>query len=200
MNDEETAKAVAINLKEIVKHTSRQKPVAQYSKERDQVIKIAPKSTSKGSEEDSLAVSVSSSKQDSSSPIHSGASSGSMFSIPPDESDLLMNFLDNVFPLQYPMYQPMYQPGIMNGGRGWLLSMLLLTKPFYHAALTMSAYHRRTITLAKLSQACQVASLVQQEKYLVLSLQSVNEHAQNSCPNSGLGIQISVIQLMFFEV
>jgi hypothetical protein len=121
---------------------------------------------------------------------------GSICSISADESVLLMHFLDNVFPLQYPMYRP----GILEGGRGWLLALLLRTKPLYHAALALSAYHRRTLILAKISHPHQVAALVQQEKHLEICIKSVNQFAQNSCPNNGLGIVTSVVQLVFFEV
>jgi hypothetical protein len=121
---------------------------------------------------------------------------GSIFSISADESVLLMHFLDNVFPLQYPMYKP----GILEGGRGWLLALLLRMKPLYHAALALSAYHRRTIILAKISHPCRVAALVQQEKHLEICMKSVNQFAQNSCPKNGLGIATSVVQLVFFEV
>ena len=94
----------------------------------------------------------------------------------------------------------MYKPGILEGGRGWLLALLLQTKPLYHAALALSAYHRRTIMHAKISHPCRVAALVQQEKHLEICIKSVNQVAQNSCPNKGLGIVTSVIQLVFFEV
>jgi len=117
-------------------------------------------------------------------------------SISADESVLLMHFLDHVFPLQYPMYKP----GIPEGGRGWLLALLLRTKPLYHAALALSGYHRRTTTPAKISHPCRAAALVQQEKHLEICIQSVHQFAQNSCPNNGLGIATSVVQLVFFEV
>lgn len=107
-----------------------------------------------------------------------------------------MHFLDTVFPLQYPMYKP----GIREGGRGWFLALLLRTKPLYHAALALSAYHRRTIVLAEMQHPCQVAALVQQEKHLENCMKSVNLFVQNSCPNNGLGIVTSVVQLVFFEV
>jgi hypothetical protein len=94
----------------------------------------------------------------------------------------------------------MYKPGILEGGRGWLLALLLRTKPLYHAALALSAYHRRTVELAKISHPCQVAALVQQEKHLEICIKSVNQFTQNSCPNNGLGIMTSVVQLVFFEV
>lgn len=114
----------------------------------------------------------------------------------PDESILFMHFLDVVFPLQYPMYNP----GIQEGGRGWLLTLLLRMKPLYHAALALSAYHCRTTMIAKTTKTCSVATLIQQEKHLELGVKQFNQFTQNSCPKNGTGILISVIQLMFYEV
>ena len=107
-----------------------------------------------------------------------------------------MHFLDNVFPLQYPMYKP----GTLEGVRGWLLALVLRTKPLYHAALAVSAYHRRMIIHAKISHPCRVATLVQQEKHVEICIKSVSQFAQNSCPYNGLGITTAVVQLVFFEV
>jgi len=116
--------------------------------------------------------------------------------MPADESLLLMHFLDTVFPLQYPMYKP----GISEGGRGWLHSLLLQTKPLYHSALAFSAYHRRTALFAKLSPPSQVAALVQQAKHFDICIQEVNEFSQNSCSKNGLGIAFAIVQLVFFQV
>ena len=107
-----------------------------------------------------------------------------------------MHFLDTVFPLQYPMYKP----EALEGGRGWLLNLLLQTEPFYHASLALSAYHRRMIMLAKVSHAYQAAALVQQEKHLEICMDSVRQSAEYGCPNMKLGIVTSVVQLFFFEV
>lgn len=57
-----------------------------------------------------------------------------------DQTSLLMHYLDHVFPLQFPFYQP----SIWNGGRGWLLSTLMQTKPLCYAALSFAAYHRQS--------------------------------------------------------
>ncbi|KAJ8065026.1 hypothetical protein OCU04_007327 [Sclerotinia nivalis] len=54
------------------------------------------------------------------------------------EATLLMHYLDVVFPLQFRFYQPL----VSKGGRGWLLSILLHTRPLFHAALSVSAYHQ----------------------------------------------------------
>lgn len=117
-------------------------------------------------------------------------------SISADDSVLLMHFLDNIFPLQLPMYRP----GVLEGGRGWLLSLLLRTKPLYHAALALSAYHRRTIMLSEPGQLYRATDLAQQEKHLEICINLLNKFVQNSCPVSGLGIMTSVVQLVFFEV
>jgi hypothetical protein len=59
-----------------------------------------------------------------------------------NEESLLMHYLDFVFPLQFCFYQ--VSPS--DGGRGWLLSILLRTKPLYYAAITLSEYHRQSVT------------------------------------------------------
>jgi hypothetical protein len=119
-----------------------------------------------------------------------------LFSVSPDDCVLLMHFLDCIFPLQYPVYKP----DILAGGRSWLLGFLLGRKPFYHAALALSAYHRRIIALTKLSGPSQVAALIQQEKHLEVCLELVNQSAKTYCPYNSLGIAASVVQLVFFEV
>lgn len=65
------------------------------------------------------------------------------FPVVPEQIDaeLLMHYLDHVFPLQFPFYKP----SVVDGGRGWLLSILTTTKPLYHAAISLAAYHRRSI-------------------------------------------------------
>jgi hypothetical protein len=107
-----------------------------------------------------------------------------------------MHFLDHVFPLQYPVYKP----GIQAGGRGWLLSALLQTKSLYHAALALSAYHHQTAASTMLSQPCQIATLVMQEKHLETCIKSLNTFTHTSCPSGELNIMMTIIQLSFFEV
>jgi len=119
-----------------------------------------------------------------------------------NESVLLMHFLDNVFCLQYPLYKP----GVNEGGRGWLLSLLLRTKPLYHASLALSAYHRSTISLAE--NRCPYGVTEQQEhlaiclKELQLAMKNIGELVSDvsTCPKTGLGTMASSVQLIFFEV
>jgi C6 transcription factor Pro1 len=61
---------------------------------------------------------------------------------PPAENandlEMIMNYLDNIFPLQYYFYQP----SAAERGRGWLLSLLLRSKPLYYTALAFSSVQR----------------------------------------------------------
>lgn len=119
-----------------------------------------------------------------------------------EEAVLLMHFIDTVFPLQYPMYRP----NVFEGGRGWLLSLLLRTKPLYHACLALSAYHRGTIFLMS-SSPCSTRSAVDKESHLAICLsefqqaiKDVDRWVSVTCPSNSLGLMCCVIQLVFFEV
>jgi hypothetical protein len=61
---------------------------------------------------------------------------------PPAENandlEMVMTYLDYIFPLQYYFYQP----SAAERGRGWVLSMLLRSKPLYYTALAFSAVGR----------------------------------------------------------
>ncbi|KFY26141.1 hypothetical protein V493_04253 [Pseudogymnoascus sp. VKM F-4281 (FW-2241)] len=177
MDGGDKERAVANGIKEVVKHTSRRK-AAQSVKQRDPA-KIAPKSTGLLESPSSL--------------VPSQDRPDAAFSA--DDTALLMHFLDHVFPLQYPVYKPGIQ-----GGRGWLLSALTQTKPLYHAALSLSAYHRWTVASAMLSRPCQIATLIQQEKHLEASIKSLNSFSHTYCHSGELSIIQTIIQLAFLEV
>lgn len=49
---------------------------------------------------------------------------------------LSMHFLDHVFTIEFPFHNR----SIFSGGRGWLLSLLIRTRPLYHAVLSVNAY------------------------------------------------------------
>ncbi len=188
MDNSDMEKAVANNLQQIVKYTSRRKPAAHSSARRKPIIKLTPKSSNNSF------MSPASRPQ----PIV-----GSVFSISAEESVLLMHFLDTVFPLQYPMYKP----EIFVGGRGWLLALLFRTKPLYHVALALSLYHRRMTIFAKISHPCSIAAVVQQEKHIEICLTEfqqtmklVNQFVQKNPHEDGLGTVTSIVRLVFLEV
>jgi len=114
-----------------------------------------------------------------------------------------MHFLDNVFCLQYPLYKP----AVSEGGRGWLLSLLLRTKPLYHASLALSAYHRSTMFVAQHCCPTTPSGMTEQEEHLAISLrelqgaiQNVDQFVTRACPANSLGMMASTVQLIFFEV
>lgn len=52
------------------------------------------------------------------------------------EAELIMHYMDAVFPLQFRFHVPDTR------GRGWLLWLLVQSGPLYHAALSLSALHQ----------------------------------------------------------
>ncbi|PMD33700.1 hypothetical protein L207DRAFT_143512 [Hyaloscypha variabilis F] len=111
---------------------------------------------------------------------------------PPAENandlDMIMNYLDNIFPLQYYFYRP----SAAERGRGWLLSMLLRSKPLYYTALAFSSVqkiiasrddvvresqyleeldHQHSLAMAGLSQQLEELSTLKGEEHLKLGLE-----------------------------
>ncbi|RFU72429.1 hypothetical protein TARUN_9825 [Trichoderma arundinaceum] len=56
------------------------------------------------------------------------------------EAELIMLYLDYIFPIQYPYYTD--NPEL--GGRGWLFWLLLNNRPLRQASLTLAALYQRT--------------------------------------------------------
>lgn len=52
------------------------------------------------------------------------------------EAELTMHYMDAVFPLQFRFHVPDAR------GRGWLLWLLVQSRPLYHASLSLSALHQ----------------------------------------------------------
>ncbi|KAH9219080.1 fungal-specific transcription factor domain-containing protein [Leptodontidium sp. 2 PMI_412] len=236
MDGGEKERNIAIGIKQIVKHTSRKKgrlgtTLARFRKspgvqENKEDVVLAPKtdnpapenrtggaylepagsSTSPASMDTATKSSVSDRNPSSSppsNPEYNPPMPSDMVVVSRDETVLLMHFLDHVFPLQHPMYKP----NIADGGRSWLLSLLLRTKPLYHASLALSAYHRGKV-LIQARQPCAHHSLIDQEKHLAASLEELKEAIRNvgqmtmlkACPKDSLGLMASVVQLIYFEL
>ncbi|TEY71799.1 hypothetical protein BOTCAL_0086g00170 [Botryotinia calthae] len=228
-------KEMANSIKQIVKHTSRRKGRLTGSNggpnngvnTETSIINIAPKTataptriTSTASEDTVYQKSSSVSSPARSSPSASAETSmgttpesGNNFfgtpAITSNEAALLMHFVDNVFPLQYPMYKP----EVAEGGRGWLLSLLLNIKPLYHASIGLSAYHRGVVLREASSGGCTKPSIAEQESHLAICLTEFQEairsaqdypkdgvYGREICVGSSLAIMACVVQLVFFEL
>ncbi|PVH74816.1 hypothetical protein DL98DRAFT_537163 [Cadophora sp. DSE1049] len=205
MDSGEREKAVADGLKEIVKLTwkgkaKRREPTGRGSIKQSKVpaqdFTAQPQSNGKQSSNPQLP--NVSSQYGSNPPRSTGTTHPSITEpvsiIPVDETNLMMHFLDIVFPLQFPMYKPRI------GGRGWLLALLLRSHPVYHAALALSLYYQRMVTLATASDMSRVAALVQQEKHLEICIELLKQAAENLCAYKRLGEMSSMVQLMFLEL
>jgi C6 transcription factor Pro1 len=79
-----------------------------------------------------------------------------------DQASLLMHFFDHVLPLQFRFYNP----SILEGGRGWLLSILTRTKPLYHVALSLAAYHQQSILVRDGGISCTASLAKLQERHI----------------------------------
>jgi hypothetical protein len=121
-----------------------------------------------------------------------------------DEPILLMHYLDIVFFLQYPMYKS----SVVDGGRGWVLSLLLRIKPLYHAALALSAYHRGAMLLAsQRDESRYPINLNEQEEHLAkffdefrASTTRVGHFVEQRRPGDCMTVLSCIVQLVFFEV
>ncbi|KAG6038684.1 hypothetical protein E4U41_003895 [Claviceps citrina] len=118
------------------------------------------------------------------------------------DSMLLMHFLDQVIPAQYPFYRP--QP--LDGGRGWLLSLLLHSKSLFHGALALSSYHRLISILAGARPACRALATVRYQQNLESCLREVRwtmqdmTRAHSGSTEFEAGTLLSIIQLVFSEI
>ncbi|KAH8892883.1 hypothetical protein GQ53DRAFT_822391 [Thozetella sp. PMI_491] len=222
MDGGDNERAVLNSLKEIVKRTSRQKIGSQLPNNRDKAVRIAPKRSETYSEDSSSvpelklgdASDLSQARETLSQKAELGVQQGISamtppasepddpivrvnLSVPAEEAVLLMHFLDNIFPSQYPMFKP----NMSEGGRGWLLNLLLQNNPLYYLALAFSSYHRRTTMPAETAGPIRVATIVQQERHLGICISLMNQSVQRFCGEwKGPGIVLTVIELVFFEL
>ena len=79
-----------------------------------------------------------------------------------DQANLLMHYFDHVLPLQFSFYSP----SIFEGGRGWLLSILVRTKPLYHVVLSLAAYHQQSVLVRGSGVPCKASLAKLQERHI----------------------------------
>jgi hypothetical protein len=198
-------KAVVQEFKQIVKSTSRRKQGFFDRGNGDTVRRgreIAPRATPPGTETPGAGAGTPSAENEAGGGGGTPVGGSSLGSVSAEESTLLMNFLDEIFPLQYPVYKP----DLLEGGRGWLLQLLLRTKPLYHAALALSSYHLMISGLSMISAECRVFSAVKKEERLAMCLEEVQRTIRDvqvftkERSHNALGLLASVVQLVFLEV
>lgn len=119
------------------------------------------------------------------------------------EADLIMHYLDHVFFIQFRFHTP----SISAGGRGWLLYLLTRTKPLYHAALSLSAFHQQSLMLPEretaenehLQELGRQHNLTLKELRVFIQANNEAESAEGAFYRN-VQILACVVQLISFEV
>jgi C6 transcription factor Pro1 len=181
-------KTVASSLKAIVKHTSKRSSAGRMKSPSDSSVAIAPKLPAEPPASSALyrvgqkpAVA---SRANKISDVH--------FSV--DDSALLMHYLDVVFQLQNPHYRAHTAQG-----RGWLFSLLVQTRPLYHGALALSAYHLRTAFRSD-GENLRAIDGITEEQHLSICLKALAQAAENSCAHSSPAVTMAVLQMFYYQV
>lgn len=121
-----------------------------------------------------------------------------------NEANLMMHYLDNVFYIQFRFFTPSVQAG----GRGWLLSLLNHTKPLYHAAISLSAFHQQSLISQQGADQAQIDYFHQLELHHNLTLEElqwfIRAHTESTSLGKGFGGKVQIlacmVQLISFEV
>ncbi len=119
-------------------------------------------------------------------------------------ADLMMHYLDHVFYIQFRFFAP----SVSTGGRGWLLSLLNKTKPLYHAALSLSAFHQQSLLSLEEVDQTQTDYLDELERHHNLALEElqlfIRSHSVSMNNTGALGGNVQIlacmVQLISFEV
>ncbi|EMR81243.1 putative c6 transcription protein [Botrytis cinerea BcDW1] len=119
------------------------------------------------------------------------------------EASLMMHYLDHVFFIQFRFHTPS-----LSSGRGWLLSLLTKTKPLYHAALTLSAFHRQSLILERESGQAETDYLHELQHHYDLALKGLQDFIHENNRNvseqgafdGNIQILACMIQLISFEL
>jgi hypothetical protein len=119
------------------------------------------------------------------------------------EASLLMQYLDHIFPLQFPFYKP----SVSEGGRGWLLDLILRTRPLFHAVLSLKLCHMRSSQSLENLNKCDPDILEDTDKHHTLALSELRSHIDGlelSTGSANVARKIEVLacmlQLVSFEV
>ncbi|KAK1764752.1 fungal-specific transcription factor domain-containing protein [Phialemonium atrogriseum] len=135
-----------------------------------------------------------------------GTSTSSTASMPNEsEFSLIMLYLDYLFPF----LNPFYTPRLLDGGRGWLLVVLMRNKALFHTALSLATY---VFSVALYHdegspQQCKNHSSEELPKQQELSMrelqadiQELNRRGVKGYMKESTQVMSSIVQLLLFEV
>ncbi|KAI0126852.1 fungal-specific transcription factor domain-containing protein [Xylariales sp. AK1849] len=130
---------------------------------------------------------------------------GFPISLSEQELDFTMLYLDCVFPFM----SPFYQPPLIQGGRGWLLALLMRNRALFHTALSLASHFFSVMLDTPMDghHACKKHSLdelqIQQElalKALQRNMGSLNARGVAGDFHESVQCLESISQLLMFEV
>ena len=118
---------------------------------------------------------------------------------------LVMAYLDYVFPLLFPFYRP----SILEGGRSWLLVLLMKNKGLCHTAISLVSYFLSVVPVipGPAHQMCSSKTWEELQKQTDLAiktvqfdLESVNNRGVHNDLHDSAYLMESIVQLLGFEV
>lgn len=117
------------------------------------------------------------------------------------EPSLLMSYLDYAFPLLFPFYQP----SVFEGGRAWLLTLVLQSAEFYHNVLGLAAYFYCAVPVmpGPAEDACAQKAQEELGVHMERAVREVKCSLRSVCDGSleeSVRVLGSVVQLIGFEV
>ncbi|OAA62135.1 Zn(2)-C6 fungal-type DNA-binding domain protein [Cordyceps fumosorosea ARSEF 2679] len=130
------------------------------------------------------------------------------------DTHLIMNYVDFVFPYLFPYYQPPILPPILVGGRGWVLDAFLHgSRAIYYTAIALSSWFFGVLLAGgeEKHAACTERMARQLHHQMGISLKELQKNVQaisakrgggdgTSCAREALEVMQSVIQMLIFEV
>ncbi|ETS75014.1 hypothetical protein PFICI_13498 [Pestalotiopsis fici W106-1] len=103
---------------------------------------------------------------------------------PDDESERELNFSMLYLDYVVPYMSPFYRPPLLQGGRGWLLVLLMRNKSLFHTALSLASYFFSVMVNKTMlgHEDCQQRNWSELQKQQRLSIESLQKSLQ--CLNS----------------
>ncbi|KAK6070137.1 C6 transcription factor [Seiridium cupressi] len=120
------------------------------------------------------------------------------------ELEFSMLYLDYVFPYM----SPFYRPPLIQGGRGWLLVLLMRNRPLYHTALSLASYFFSVMVgdSVRGHEACQRSNWMELQKQQELSIKALQNSMQHLTTRGvsesladGIHCLEGIIQLLQFD-
>ncbi|KAK3362466.1 fungal-specific transcription factor domain-containing protein [Lasiosphaeria hispida] len=121
------------------------------------------------------------------------------------EMNMIVLYLDYVFPFLFPFYRPM----LLDSGRGWLLVLFARNKALLHTALSLATYFFNVVinTATGSHDTCRIHNWAELQKQQDLALKELQSEMSNINIRGVKGylaetnhVMASIIQLLTFEV